>query len=302
MKDLLVGMNSSNEDKCISLPRTGSGNSEEGNMIKHSSPLPRKKKSGESTATVPGVNEPNQNWQSAVSVDSLKGVMGSFLSVTPAVQSTSFPSNPSNSQSNSAGFTQILEVEIQKLKKQNINLQEANNKYQQTIGELEKSLEQAENSTKEAEKWADEEFKILSERVDEAIRERNDVYEKLESAKAENERLQKQITRSALKYTNYEDRLSHLNHRIDILEKELKETKASAIPPEEFKSLQDRVQELMGSFVSNFNLISTLGESKHWQQKAMSLSKEMQRSMSVQMELTRVQQELMTMKARMEVY
>lgn len=128
----------------------------------------------------------------------------------------------------------------------------------------------------------------MSERVDEAIKERNEVYEKLESSKAENERLHKQITRSTLKYTNYEDRLNHLNQRIDTLEKELKETKANAINPEEFQHLQDRVQELMG-------------ESKHWQQKAMSLSKEVQRAMSVQMELNRVQQEMITVKARMEV-
>eukprot|EP00604_Paraphysomonas_vestita_P000522 CAMPEP_0174826124 /NCGR_PEP_ID=MMETSP1107-20130205/43531_1 /TAXON_ID=36770 /ORGANISM="Paraphysomonas vestita, Strain GFlagA" /LENGTH=135 /DNA_ID=CAMNT_0016058601 /DNA_START=6051 /DNA_END=6458 /DNA_ORIENTATION=+ len=90
-----------------------------------------------------------------------------------------------------------------------------------------------------------------------------------------------------MKYTNYEEKLSTLNQRIDHLEKELKETKANAINPEEFTALQDRVQELMG-------------ESKHWQQKAMSLSKEMQRSMSVQMELNRVQQEMITIKARME--
>lgn len=43
------------------------------------------------------------------------------------------------------------------------------------------------------------------------------------------------------------------------------------------------------------------GESKHWQQKAMSLSKEMQRSMSIQMELNRIQQEMATARARMEV-
>eukprot|EP00602_Paraphysomonas_sp_CaronLab_P005027 CAMPEP_0185031236 /NCGR_PEP_ID=MMETSP1103-20130426/18596_1 /TAXON_ID=36769 /ORGANISM="Paraphysomonas bandaiensis, Strain Caron Lab Isolate" /LENGTH=635 /DNA_ID=CAMNT_0027566689 /DNA_START=154 /DNA_END=2058 /DNA_ORIENTATION=- len=219
-------------------------------------------------------DQQQQNWQA---------VMGSFLmSGTGAGSLVPSPT----AGGNGGAAPNVTEAEVSAMRKQTAELKELR-KLVPRVEELERSLEVAEGAAQEAEQWADKEFAVLTSRVDSAVKERNEAFEKLEVCRGEVERLQKQISRSAAKYTANEEKLQARQQQLEAVERELRETRARAIDPGEHKMLQDRVQELMG-------------ESKHWQQKAQSLSKEMQRTMSIQMELTRVQQELTVAKARIE--
>jgi ribosomal protein S15P/S13E len=263
MKELLVSMNSAPE-----APPTISSSPARITSLapdEPSSPPSRKKKSQEasSSSTSSSSNHSstleNPNWQSAVSV------MGSFLSGTPnqsalALTSSLLPSSKngvntvSTSEQNSTSSQQtiqILEMEIQKLKKYSLEIQKVEiNKLKSQNEELEKSLEVAQQATLTAEQWADQEFHLLENRLEEMAREKEEVYHKLELNKIEMERLQKQINRFTSKSSTYEEKITNLNHRIENLEKELKETKLTAINPTEFTSLQNKVQELMGLYLS----------------------------------------------------
>lgn len=192
-------------------------------------------------------------------------VVGSFLT-GPATIGTKNGGNDTNAATLAAALSaaaasqqtiQTLEYEIQRLKKYNFEIQKQEIENLKLINEeLEKSLEVANQATHDAEKWADNEFHILENKVNETIKEKNEVYEKLELTKIEMERLQKQIQRQTMKSTTYEEKIGTLNQRIDSLDRELKETKAKAINPEEFTSLQNRVQELMGKSMMHLSYLS----------------------------------------------
>lgn len=240
MKELLVSMNNP--------PATVPCNCSKGNStppVDEESSPPRRRKQQDTTLNSTSLTADNPNWQSAVSV------VGSFLSGSQNQPSSSSSSSGKSDKGNdslaSQQTIQALELEIQRLKKYNFEIQKAEiKKLKLQNEELEKALEVANQATTEAEQWADNEFHLLENKINETIKEKNEVYEKLELNKIEMERLQKQISRLTMKSTTYEEKLAALHHRIDVLEKELKETKANAINPEEFINLQNRVQELMG--------------------------------------------------------
>jgi hypothetical protein len=273
MKELLVSMNSVTTTPITTAsPARVALTTEEPN-----SPPSRKKKSQESSSSSSSSsntssNTENQNWQSAVSV------MGSFLSGTPnqsALALTSSLMNSKNSNSggnntssngnsndqnsaNSQHTIHSLEMEIQRLKKYNFEIQKVEiDKLKLQNEELEKALEIAHTATVVAEQWADQEFHILENRLNEIGKEKEEVYHKLELNKIEMERFQKQIHRLTVKSSGYEEKMNLLNHRIENLEKELKETKLNAINPEEFLSLQNKVQELMGKL---FHLLTKMAD------------------------------------------
>lgn len=179
---------------------------------------------------------PSNTWQSA----SLKGVMGSLLGGPGGAM----VSNIASASAQSAVIQQ-LQSEVVRLRGEIEKLNELK-KLQPHVEELEKNLEQAEKAAKGAEQWADEEFAVLSNKVDTITEERNIALDSLQQSREEVDRLHKQIARTATKYTNYEEKLQTRNFRIEALEKELKETNDKAIDPEEYEKLKDKVQELMG--------------------------------------------------------
>ena len=191
-------------------------------------------------------NSPNRDfgggasnaWQSAA----LKGVMGSFLTAGAGSSGVASPPTGANQT------FQTLQNEVMKLRRENEKLSELK-KLAPQVEELEKKLEEAVKATQVAEKWADEEFGVLSEKVDALTSERDDIQNTLDESREEVDRLQKQNARSASKYANYEEKLQTRNNRIEALELELKETNAKAIDPNEFEKLQNRVQELMGMLI-----------------------------------------------------
>jgi hypothetical protein len=172
-------------------------------------------------------------WSSAA----FKGV-SSLLGGTAAVGATM----------NAAAYQttiQGLQSEVIKLRKENEKLSELK-KLKVQVEELEKNLEEAESAAKAAEKWSDEEFGVLSSKIEGVTAERDEVLVTLQQSREEVERLLMQISRTAVKYSNYEEKLTTRNTRIEALEKELKEVKDKAIDPVEFEKLKDKVQELMG--------------------------------------------------------
>lgn len=172
-------------------------------------------------------------WQHAA----LKGVMGSLLGGAAAGGTVSNAAYQSTIQS--------LQSEVIKLRKELEKLNELK-KLKPRVEELEKALEDAQKAANEAEKWADDEFGVLSNKIEEVIRERDEVLSTLQQTREEVDRLHMQISRTAVKYTNYEEKLQTRTARIEALEKELKETNDKAIDPVEFEKLKDKVQELMG--------------------------------------------------------
>jgi predicted nucleic acid-binding Zn-ribbon protein len=149
-------------------------------------------------------------------------------------------------------------------------------------------VHQAEESAKETDKWADEEFSTLSKKMDELRELRKEAVTKYQRSQIEVEDLKQQISRTANTYSNFEDKLQEKVRRIQILEKQLKSLKENTIDVAVHEELQDRIQALTG-------------EAKHWQQKAQSLSKEMHRAMSLQMDYNKKKDEIHKLEKKIEV-
>jgi DNA repair exonuclease SbcCD ATPase subunit len=212
MKDMLVGMGADKE-------------------VPNDPPRPATDLHASSTAHTTAEGTTLQN---------LKGVMGSFLTTASPPTGTGIGSVANTPSSPSAIAN--LDGEIKRLRKE----VKATEELKKRLEEVERQLEQAESAAKDAENWADEEFETLTSQVESANKDRDDVYEKLEAAKVEMDRLQKQISRGAAKVSQSEEKTHALQSRIDTLEREIRETQLSAINPEDFKAAQDKVQELLG--------------------------------------------------------
>lgn len=268
----------------------------------HSQQAHRKAKSASASGSAPpsgGVSASVLgNWQNTMTgltTDSLKGVTSSFLSsYLSAPGAGSGSDGSSGGLSNTTGLSPHHKQYITNLEKKINLLQQKNKKLSElkslipVVEELKEKVQIAEDASKETDKWADEEFTILSKNIDEMRQLRKEAVAKYQHSQQEVEDLKQQISRTANTYSNFEDKLQEKVRRIQIVEQELKRTKENSVDITTHQEAQDRISTLMG-------------ESKHWQQKAQSLSKEMHRSMTLQMDYNKKKDEILKLEKKIEV-
>lgn len=247
------------------------------------------------------------NWQSAVAgatgltTDGLKGVTSSLLSSYLYAPGSGAGAGEGSSGTgaraglaNTSGLSPHHKQYITHLEKKINLLQEKNKKMAElktlipVVEDLKEKVHLAEEASKETDKWADEEFTILSKNMDEMRQLRKEAVTKYQLSQQEVEELKQQISRTANTYSNFEDKLQEKVKRIQSIEQELKATKERSVEVAIYQTAQDRITTLMG-------------ESKHWQQKAQSLSKEMHRSMTLQMDYNKKKDEILKLEKKIEV-
>mmetsp|Transcript_26995 Transcript_26995/g.50440 ORF Transcript_26995/g.50440 Transcript_26995/m.50440 type:complete len:682 (+) Transcript_26995:155-2200(+) len=233
------------------------------------------------------------NWQNTIAVssvaDGLKGVtssLGSYLyapgtggGVAGGVSTTGLSIHHKN-------YITSLEKKLQAMIQKNKKLSELKALIP-VVEELKDKVQEAEQSSKDTDKWADEEFSTLSKKMDDLRELRKEAVTKFQNSQLEVENLKQQISRTANTYANFEDKLQEKVRHIQMLEKKLKEISNNSVDLTVHEELQDKIQALTG-------------ESKHWQQKAQSLSKEMHRSMTVQMDYNKKKDEILRLEKKIE--
>lgn len=233
------------------------------------------------------------SWQNTIAVtsvtDGFKGVtssLGSYL-YAPGAGNTGGGVSTTGLSIHHQNYIANMEKKLQAMALKNKKLAELKSLIP-VVEELKEKVHQAEESAKETDKWADEEFSTLSKKMDELRELRKEAVTKYQRSQIEVEDLKQQISRTANTYSNFEDKLQEKVRRIQILEKQLKSLKENTIDVAVHEELQDRIQALTG-------------EAKHWQQKAQSLSKEMHRAMSLQMDYNKKKDEIHKLEKKIEV-
>lgn len=115
----------------------------------------------------------------------------------------------------------------------------------------------------------------------------DDLKKQLEASRKETEETRRNASRTERRATACENKVVKLNERIVALQKELAETSQRVVDPGAVAALESRIAELMG-------------DSKYWQNKAQSLSKEVNKAVMAQTTITKLQEELTVLRRKNE--
>jgi hypothetical protein len=260
-------------------------------------PLPSKQAASSNTATATsststiGGASVLGNWHSTMSglttgltSDGFKG-LGSYLYTQDAGSGGNLSGTELSHHHKQ--YIKNLEKKLQILQLKNKKMAELKSLIP-VVEDLKEKVQKAEEASKETDKWADEEFTVLTKKMDEMRQLRKEAVVKYQQSQQEVEDLKQQMSRTASTYSKFEEKLEEKVRRIQTVEKELRTTQENSVDLATHQKVQDRINTLMG-------------ESKHWQQKAQSLSKEMHRSMSLQMDYNKKKDEILMLQKKIEV-